>query len=173
MSAAYRVRQFLRAVSAWVQPEDGAQALVSDYLPAAARDLYWVMPRYDRRHALSVVRSLDRMGQNDPDLVAAALLHDAGKTADRTRPLRLWHRVAVVLLRTFAPSLLERIAQDQAANWRRPFYVQLHHGEIGATLAREAGCSLRTAELIRRHEDPPCQDDDPLLMALRTADSMN
>jgi len=173
MSAAYRVRQFARAVGAWLQPEDAAQAVVSSYLPEAARELFWAMPRYDRQHATRVVETLEGMGVRDPDLMAAALLHDTGKTAGKTGRLRLWHRVAVVLMRAFAPSLLERIAQDRPKSWRQPFYVQLHHGEIGAALAAEAGCSARTADLIRHHEDSAGQQDDHLLTALQSADGVN
>jgi hypothetical protein len=170
MSAATRVRQFVRAVGAWFQPEDAAQAATRGYLPAAGCDLFWSMPHYDRHHALRVVQMLEEQGHRDPDLVAAALLHDAGKTAGPSRPLRLWHRVTVVLMKTFAPGLLERVAQDRPGSWRQPFFVQLQHGQIGAELALEAGCSSRTAELIRHHEDPPGANDDPLLVALQSAD---
>jgi len=178
------VRQFVRAAGAWVQPETANAAsphLVLNDLPPAAANLFQAMPPYDRRHALAVVRTLQAQGHTDPDLLAAALLHDDGKTGGKTGgktvgqrgALHLWHRVAVVLCRAFWPGLLERIGQDQTENWRRPFFVQLHHAAIGAELAREVGCSPVTVELIRRHEDPPDQVDDPLLAALQAADSVN
>jgi hypothetical protein len=172
VSVVYRVRQFLRAVGAWIQPREAATTLAGCHLPATALDLFLAMPRYDQQHALCVLRTLQGMGFNDPDLLAAALLHDVGKTGDRAR-LRLWHRVAVVLMRAFAPDLLTRIAQNRPGHWRHPFFVQLHHAEIGAMLAQEAGCSPGTAELIRRHEDPLGRTHDPRLAALYTADSMN
>jgi hypothetical protein len=87
--------------------------------------------------------------------------------------VRLWHRVSAVLSSAFWPDLLERIAKDQAGSWRQPFYVQLHHAAIGAELAREAGCSQRTVDLIRFHEDPACQGNDPLLPVLQSADSIS
>jgi hypothetical protein len=85
----------------------------------------------------------------------------------------LWHRVAVVLIRVFWPSLLGQLAKDERGSWRRPFYVQVHHAAIGAEAARQAGCSAITVELIHHHEDAPDQALDPLLAALQAADSEN
>jgi hypothetical protein len=112
-------------------------------------------------------------GHTEPELMAAALLHDAGKTAHQRGPLQLWHRVVVVLLRALAPGTLERIARDEPGGWRQPFFVQQHHADIGADLARQAGCSRATAKLICGHEGPPGEMDDPLLAALKTADGSN
>jgi hypothetical protein len=173
VAAVYRVQQFYHAVRAWIQPEDASSATAGGYLSEDAWALFQAMPRHDRQHALSVMRALQREGHTDPDLLTAALLHDSGKTVQQDRPLRLWHRVAVVLLRAFWPSLLDRIAEDRPGSWRRPFYVQQCHAAIGAELAREAGCSPVTVGLIRHHEDPPDQVEDPLLAALWAADNAN
>ena len=35
----------------------------------------------DQRHSLNVMRTLRRQGHTEPDLLAAALLHDVGKSA--------------------------------------------------------------------------------------------
>jgi hypothetical protein len=131
------------------------------------------MPRYDRRHGLAVLRTLQAQGHDEADLLAAALLHDAGKTAGARGGVRLWHRVASVLLRTFTPGLLARLGQDRPGSWRHPFFVQEQHAAIGAELARAAGCSARTVTIIRCHEDAPDAGDDPLLAALRAADEVN
>lgn len=149
-------------------------------LSPAAADLFQMMPPYDRRHALDVLHTLQKRGYTDQDLLAAALLHDVGKTGHQTGRLRLWHRVAVVLMHAFWPGLLERLGQERPASsgksrwvWRQPFFVQLHHAAIGAELALKAGCSPQTVELIRRHEDLANPADDPLLAALQAADSAN
>ena len=131
------------------------------------------MPRHDRQHALNVVRALQQRGRNEPELLAAALLHDAGKAAPRGGRVRIGHRVAVVLMRAFWPALLERLAREDAAGWRQPFYVQQHHAAIGAQWAQEAGCSPVTVDLIRHHEDPPGPADNSLLTALQAADGTN
>lgn len=131
------------------------------------------MPRHDQQHARNVCQMLQRQGHADRDLLAAALLHDAGKSITPDGSVRLWHRVAVVLIRVFWPSLLGRLARDKARGWRRPFYVQVHHAAIGAEAARQAGCSDIAVELIRHHEDAPDRIHDPLLSALQIADSEN
>jgi hypothetical protein len=173
MSAIYRVRQFVRAAGALVRPSDGDEVLASRHLPPAAANLFLAMPRYDRQHALGVLHTLRVQGHAEPDLLAAALLHDVGKTLQPHGALRLWHRVAIVLMRAFWPGLLERIGAEQPGSWRYPFFVQQHHAAISAELAQGAGCSAAVVELIRRHEDPPDQADDPLLSALQIADSLN
>jgi putative nucleotidyltransferase with HDIG domain len=173
VSAVYRVQQFFRAAGAWLRPSAGSAAQVGCYLTPQAVDLFRAMPRYDRRHALNVLHTLRERGYSDPELLAAALLHDVGKTAHPAGGLRLWHRVAVVLLDAFWPGLLERLGEEQHEGWRRPFYVQLHHAAIGAELAQQIGCSPGTVDLIRRHESPSRQAVDARLAALQAADDVN
>ena len=171
MSALYRVRQFVRATGAWAQPGQLDETLVRRYLPPAGERLFQAMPAYDRRHGLLVLHTLRQQGHTGPDLLAAALLHDVGKTAVEVGRLRLWHRVAVVLMRAATPALLGRLGSERSAGWRQAFYVQQHHATLGAELAQQAGCSARTVALIRDHEDPPAETDDPLLAALRAVDN--
>lgn len=192
MSAVYRVRQFIRAAGAWVRPDDTGDVLAGHYLASGALNLFRSMPGYDRRHGLNVLRTLQERGYTDPDLLAAALLHDVGKTGwgEKGGVLRLWHRVAVVLMRAFWPGLLERLGRpippgspgyQSRGRWQQPFFVQQHHAGIGAELAHQAGCSPRTVALIGRHEDPPREAEaawdqlstDPLLVALQAADGVN
>jgi hypothetical protein len=179
MSALYRVRQFAQAVAALVGPTDrapdrskpGDDDLAARYLSLEALALFRTMPRYDRRHGLAVARHLRSAGHDDPDLIAAALLHDTGKTCHPGGRVSLMHRVATVLARAVEPGLLERLGRE-GARWRRPFYVQFHHAALGAELAREVGCSATTVWLIRHHEDA-VEEADTRLAALQAADSRN
>jgi len=184
---AYRVQQFVQAVGSWFQTEKVDDGTMVGYLPPEAVTLFRAMPRYDRRHALRMLGALQARGRAEPDLLAAALLHDMGKSGPqpgerlkepglerRAGRVRLWHRVATVLMRAAWPSLLERIGADsRPGSWRYPFYVQLRHAAIGASLAEQAGCSPRTVDLIRHHEDPAAAGGDPLLVVLQGADNEN
>jgi predicted HD phosphohydrolase len=171
MSALYRVRQFIQAVGAWLQPEHAGE--IRRHLPKEAANLFQSMPSYDRQHARRVLRTLQERGYVDSSLLAAALLHDVGKTAVQAGRTRLWHRVVAVLMRAISTDLLGRIGQDQPGSWRHPFFVLKHHAIIGADLAAQAGCSPQTVALILHHEDPAAEMEDPYLAALQDADSVS
>ncbi len=132
---------------------------LATWLTDGQLDLFDAMPPADRRHGLDVVSTLRSSGASDPDLLLAGLLHDAGKG----RTVGLGHRVAW--------SLGERYG---AWVWRlvRPlpgFAMALDrmrdHAERSADLAREAGCSPRTVELIRHQAAPDDGDGAVLLLA--------
>ena len=157
-----RVRQFVSHVTARVSPDEERQARA--LLPAAAYELFAGMPTADRRHALDVLAKLRRSGVTDADVLAAALLHDAAKG---TR-LRLWHRVAVVLVEAIAPGRVGRLASADPKSWRYPFHLHLHHAELSARAALGAGCSRRMAAFIH---GTPAEPDAQLAAALRAADA--
>lgn len=138
-----RVRQFFSHLFARVTT--GEVAAAHALLPASAVSLFDGMPVADRRHALDVVAHLRQAGHDDPELLAAALLHDAAK-GER---MRLWHRVAGVLLGAATPRLLARLANADPASWRYPFHLYLHHADLSAEAALGAGCTARSAALIR------------------------
>lgn len=173
MPAAYRVQQFIWATGASIRRREVEETLLGRYLPPQAASLFRAMPRYDQQHALKVFYTLQQGGHDNADLLAAALLHDVGKSIPRSDRSRLWHRVAAVLMRAVRPGLLEQIGRDEPGSWRRPFYLQRNHAALGAKLAQQASCSAITIELIRCHEDLPEQAHDPLLTALQAADNMS
>jgi len=172
----YRAQQFVRALTARMNGRDWAE--VADILTPAQRVLFERMPRYDRRHSLNVARTLRAAGHHTPDLLAAALLHDVAKA---TGPLRLWHRVTIVLLKALAPAAWQRLAQEtEPGHWRYPFFAHRLHPEIGARWAEQAGCSPLTVWLIAHHQSRPEQigpqgETEPmrLLALLRWADDRN
>lgn len=156
-----RVRQFVAHLSARVDAADEARGVA--LLPPAARRLFSDMPVADRRHALDVAARLVAAGQADPDLLAAALLHDVAKG----RTMALPYRVAGVVLDAIAPGVLRRMASEDPRSWRYPFHLYLRHAELSAQQAERAGCSGRVAGFIRGHVSPR---DAMLLAALRAAD---
>jgi hypothetical protein len=157
----HRVGQFVAHVRARVDPAE--EELAERVLPVPAEELFRGMPVADRRHGLDVAQRLLASGHDDPDLLAAALLHDAGKG----HRLRLWHRVAGVLLEALAPSVLRRLASPDPRSSRHPFHVYLHHDAISAELAVRAGCAPRTGAFIRGQSG---EADAPLQAALKVAD---
>jgi hypothetical protein len=181
LRVAYRVQQFLAALRVrGPVPETELRP----YLSAAQITLFRTMPATEQRHALAVLRTLEQRGYSHPSLAQAALLHDVGKVvtpptgSERGRNIAIWHRVAVVLLKAVEPTLLERLALNETASWRFPFYVLVHHAERSAEMSAAAGTDPLAVALIRWHHTPP-QDSDldgygrPLLAALRSADEHN
>lgn len=182
----YRMGQFYQALTARVAEETVEQAM--HVLPPEAHALFRRQTAQDQHHALAVYHALRQAGHTHPQLLAAALLHDAGKAAAR---LPAWQRAIIVLLDRCAPRLLARLGrqalQGQTLSlpngWRRPFIVHVHHPEIGARWAKEAGCSPLAVALIRRHQDKPAPgpfcaqgetaEENLLLAALQAADDTN
>ncbi len=157
----HRVGQFVAHVRARVDPAE--EAVVDRVLPPDARSLFRSLPVADRRHGLDVVGRLLDAGHDDPDVLAAALLHDAGKG----HRLRLWHRVGGVLLEAVAPWALRRLTSPDPASRRHAWHLYLHHDAISAELAVSAGCTPRAAAFIRGQ---PSEADAPLAAALKAAD---
>jgi len=158
---AHRVAQFFGHLTARVGP--GEIETARRLLPKSAWPLFAAMPVADRRHALDVVARLATSGQQDPELLAAALLHDAAKG----HRMRLWHRVSGVVLEAVAPPALARLASPDERSWRYPFHLYLQHAALSADAALAAGCSPRTADFIRGTTGP---SDAALAAALERAD---
>jgi len=146
-TAVSRVRQFLAAVRARVS--DDEMAVLEQHLDPSQRELFWEMSPIDQRHCLDVFNNLLQQGHSDPDLLRAALLHDVGK-----RGIRLWHRVASVLLEAFWPALLEKLAVNHPQSWLYGFYIYRYHADLSAELAERSGCSPSVVELVRGHHTP-------------------
>jgi len=117
----------------------------------------------DRRHGLDVVASLRAERVTDPDLLLAGLLHDAGKGETG-----VWPRVAYALGQRYGTWLWRVAAVVPGFG---PALERLRtHAETSAVLAAEAGCSVRTAELIRNQDAPTDPEFGELL---RLADEAN
>lgn len=157
-----RIRQFVRHISGRVSA--GERAELAGWLSGAQRELFDSMHRADRRHGLDVVRSLRLAGHDEPDLLLAGLLHDCGKG----RSVGLWHRVGWALAERYG-ARVELVAR-RLPGFAAAFLVIAEHPQRSAELALAAGCSERTAELIRQQAEPV---DTELGRALRLADQAN
>jgi hypothetical protein len=158
----HRIYQFFRALLARVS--HGEYAIVRDVLSPAQEALFRRMARCDQRHGLDVYSALRAGGCQDESLLAAALLHDVGKSAAR---LTIAHRVAVVLIERARPGWLATWA-GEGKGWKTPFAVHLQHAQIGAAWAQAAASSTDTVMLIREHHVNAPQDRR--LVALQKAD---
>ncbi len=157
----YRSRQFFGAL----RPRVDAELLADAFrlLREPEQRLFSTMTLRDQQHCLDVYNRLRQQGHDDPELLAAALLHDVGKGR-----IALWHRVAYVLLSAATPGLLRRLAvPGDGPNWRAALYRCRHHPELGAELARQAGCPTQVVALIHG-ENVDAQDGR--LAALQAAD---
>jgi hypothetical protein len=154
---AVKVRQFRAHVGASGAPSERAE--LATWLSPAQLALFDAMPVADRRHGLDVAGTLRASGATDPDLLVAGLLHDAGKG----RAVGLWPRVAW--------SLGERYGRWvwRVAGLLPGFAMALDrmrdHAERSAELARQAGCSARTVDLIRHQAEPADSEGAVLQLA--------
>jgi hypothetical protein len=163
--ARYRAAQFFAHL--WPQPPGPAeQAAVAAILPPRLAALWARQGVAEQAHSLRVLAALRALGYNQPELLAAALLHDVGKTR---APMPLWGRVAVVLAGRLWPQAAARWGQGPPRGWRRPFVTAAQHPQWGADLVDSAGAHPVTVGLVRRHQTPATLDDE-WLRALQIAD---
>ncbi|MBM4423164.1 MAG: HD domain-containing protein [Chloroflexi bacterium] len=169
--ARYRLWQFWRLITQRLSPDELTQ--VREWLPPSLFDVFRQMSPAEQHHAYSVRHTLAAQGQTNPDLLAAALLHDVGKSR---MPLAVWEKVAIVLGFRFAKRLATAWgSREGGSRWRRPFVVAMQHPAWGAEMVNAAGGSPTLVELIRRHQDriTPTEDLYDLLSALQSADNSN
>lgn len=143
----YRVWQFWQAMMARPLDEKTTQE-IQTILSPSQQQLFDRLSVSEQRHSYRVFSSLRKAGNETPDLLAAALLHDIGKTA---RPRYWWDKVLVVLGKAFLRRKTAEWANGEAKGLRRPFVVKAHHPEWGALEAEKAGSSALTVALIRHH----------------------
>lgn len=135
-------------LAGWLSPR---QLRLFDWMHAA-----------DRRHGLNVVAELRTRDVDDVEVLLAGLFHDSGKGPR----VRLVHRVSWSLGQRYG----ERIwsLSSHMPTFRTGLGRMRDHAARSADLAREAGCSSRTIELIR-NEEAPTDDAGRLLLAVDEA----
>lgn len=173
MGIAYRLGQFWQLVTARPLSAAAWQEVETVLNPDEVA-LFRRFDRADQQHSYRVLRTLRQAGHEEPDLLAAALLHDIGKI--HCRP-RLWERVLGAILEKVAPRRARIWGAGEAKGWRRALVIRRKHPQWGADLARDAGSSPLTVELIRRHQDEQLPSTDKSmhnqLLALQWADNRN
>jgi hypothetical protein len=171
----YRSRQFWRAIS--TGPSQGDIDLVSSLLSDPQIELFQRMQPGEQTHSIQVLNELRDRGEENPDLLTAALLHDSGKT--RT-PLRVWERVLIVIARAVCENCVHKWGSSSKVDlknkpgWRRAFIVAEQHPAWGAELAAGCGTSPLAVSLIARHQEQinpeATGEEDVLLRKLQAVD---
>jgi hypothetical protein len=168
----YRLRQLRDNLTAEPLPAD-ARAEIATVLSPSEQALFGRFTYADQWHSYRVLRMLREAGYNHPDLLAAALLHDIGKTRC---PLSAWDRTVIVVGEALFPGRAERWGHGSLDSWRRPFVARACHPAWGAEMAAEAGSRPGVVDLIRRHQVPLDgieDENDKLLTGLQWADDQN
>lgn len=143
-----RVKQFIRAISA--RPLDQREVdFVSTTLNGKATDLFFAQPDRVQRHGIEIATVVSSTS-SDRDVLAAALLHDVGKTR---YTLRVWHQVAAILAGWINSDLPAKWGKMEARWWNTPFAIAERHTEWGAMMLEEAGCSSLCVSLVLHHHD--------------------
>jgi hypothetical protein len=157
-----KVRRFGRYWTGRVSRSE-REALVS-WLTPRQLALFDAMQRADQRHGLDVVAALRAGGHDQPDLLLAGLLHDCAKG----RSVRVWHRVAWSLGERYGARTGR--AMGSLPGFRAAFMTLRDHAARSAEMARAAGASEISSELIRNQAEPT---DAVLGRALLVADQAN
>jgi hypothetical protein len=170
--AGYRTRQFWKALCA--RPKPAQLELAHQYLTPAQFDLFQRLQPSEMSHALTMCEHLVAQGEDDPDLLVAALLHDIGKVR---HPLRIWERVLIVVGQKVFPQRSARWGMREPQGWRRAFVVAAQHPAWGAEMIAEVGASPLVLAMLRCHQneapDHFSEAERELFTKLQTVDNNN
>jgi hypothetical protein len=176
MTAVVRLRQGMRALFALVFAPQVDHAPLKRYLTPTQIALFSKFQRSEQLHSIRVLKAVMAQEYDTPHaLKVAALLHDIGKTC---HPVGLFGKTLPVLVKAFAPALLQRWSAGSPENrWQRPFVVYAHHPVWSGHLIAYTGGGDDATWLATHHaDDPQHWRDHPLyglLVRLQAADNNN
>jgi hypothetical protein len=141
-------------------PNAAGEAWARRWLTPGERDIWTRLPGPDRRHAVGVGhRVADSLGDADGagvprEVLAAALLHDAGKIESG---FGTFGRVGVTLVAAGVGRARVAAWADRPAGWLRRAGRYVRHDELGAALLGGAGSHPLTSAWAREHHLPSSQ----------------
>jgi hypothetical protein len=151
-------------------PPSGDVAWVEQQLLADELDVWRRMSAPDRRHSVAVAREVERALGHEAvrPVVAAALLHDSGKSVSG---LRTYGRVIATVSAAVAGHESAR-AWREGRGFTRRVGLYVLHPELGADLLALAGSDPLTVTWAREHHLPREEWTLPLHVgdALKAAD---
>ncbi len=155
MRILYRIRQFWGALS--VKTDFDTLLHARAILSPAQWELFDQLQAGEKHHALEMLTRLTSQGEDPPDLLVAALLHDVGKVQ---YPLNPFARAIIVIVSAIMPGQARKWGNlppggiKSIPTWRKAFVVAEQHPAWGADMARLAGVSALAEALIRGHHNP-------------------
>lgn len=148
---------------------------VATILSPPEQALFYQFSPSDQNHSYRVMQLVRTRRNDSKPLLAAALLHDIGKTQVR---LHWWDRVFIVLGVVLGKRVYTRWGQGRPYGWRKGIVVRLNHPTWGAEMTEMIGSDPLTVALIRRHQDLLPENaaatlENELLRLLQWADDQN
>ena len=172
MGISYRAGQFLRLLKA--KQNRDQRKIVHEILDPSLAALFFRMNDPDQAHSLRVYETLVDQGEENQDLLQAALLHDVGKSLC---PMRAWERSLIVITNRIFPNQVLKWGQGKPHGWRKPFVVAHQHPAWGAAEVRQEDGSETLVTLIHYHQAYALasmdEDVQELMKRLQAADGMN
>jgi len=149
-AAAQRFSQGLRALLAFATAPE--LDLARHHLNNCEFAAFCRLSRSEQLHSLAVLRrALNADAAPPKELVAAALLHDVGKSR---YPLALWQKTLAVLIGAFAPQLSRKLSEAETIRfWRAPFIVRQRHARWGGEILRDCNSSADVIWLVEHHQE--------------------
>ncbi len=155
-STLHLVSRFFGSLRPGGPPEDEDEWAVDQLLPGEV-EVWRTMWNPDRRHAAGVARRVERALGVDATrpVLAAALLHDSGKTASG---LHTYGRVIATIC-----GKVVRNDEDTLRDWSRVrgftrnVGLYLRHAELGGDILELAGSDAMTVAWAREHHLPESQ----------------
>ncbi len=149
-AALHRLEQGARALLAFASPLD--LDLARRHLSECEYAAFARLGRSEQLHSLQVLRAVQRARPDAPPcLLAAALLHDIGKTRYR---MALWQKTVAVLLEALLPGLARRLAEsDSRGPLRMPFRARRRHPAWSGEILRGCESAEAVIWLAEHHQD--------------------
>ncbi|MBE6022899.1 MAG: HD domain-containing protein [Cellulosilyticum sp.] len=124
----YRVKQFIKAVTATVTGEE--ENWVKGYLSLAEAQLFFRLKVYEQRHCIDVAKILGERTLQDREMIRLGLLHDIGKIKYPLNPIE---KSLIVLL--------DKLTQGRIKKYDQLKMVKCYykHPQLGCELLKSIG----------------------------------